>query len=175
MKNRIMLMAALAALVLLGGGARAAERPDSWVTTKVKASLATHQDVSAIHTKVETNKGIVTLRGKARTLAEKELVESYVRGIEGVQGVHNRIVVMSGQTGKSRVSESIDDASITMHVKAALAGDRATSALRTEVDTKDGVVTLSGTAASGAEKTLAERRAMGVKGVKSVDNRIEVK
>jgi osmotically-inducible protein OsmY len=175
MKNKFMLWAALTALALLGGQVRAMERPDSWITTKVKASLASHQDVSAIHTKVETSKGIVTLRGKARSTAEKELVESYVRGIEGVQGVRNRIVVMSGQTDKSRVSESIDDASITMHVKAALAGDRATSALRTEVDTKDGAVTLSGTAASGAEKTLAERRAMAVKGVKSVDNQIEVK
>ena len=175
MRNRTMILAALTALALLGGQARGVERPDSWITTKVKASLATHHDVSATHTKVETNKGIVTLRGKARSQAEKELVESYVRGIEGVQGVHNRIVVMSGQTGKSSVSESLDDSSITMHVKAALLGDRATSALRTEVDTKDGVVTLSGTAATSAERTLAERRAKEVKGVKSVDNRIEVK
>ena len=169
-----MVFAAFTALALLGGQARGAERPDSWITTKVKASLATHHDVSATHTRVETNNGIVTLKGKARSQAEKELVESYVRGIEGVQGVHNRIVVMSGQTGKSTVSESVDDSAITMHVKAALMG-RATSALHTDVETKDGVVTLTGTASSSAEKMLAGRRAHEVKGVKSVDNLIEVK
>ena len=40
---------------------------------KVKAELAAHKDVSAIHTHVETNNGVVTLTGKARSLAEKEL------------------------------------------------------------------------------------------------------
>ena len=157
--------------------------PDAWITTKVKSTLASHKDVSAVHTKVRTTAGVVTLSGKAGTTAEKELAESYARGIDGVTDVHNRIVVTPVRSGAhedqrgagSRMIANIDDSSITGKVKASLAGDSGTSALSTSVETKDGVVTLSGTAASDAEKTLAERLAKGVKGVRSVDNRIEVK
>jgi osmotically-inducible protein OsmY len=180
----------------MGTGASAMDRPDSWITTKVKTTLAGHRSVSAINTHVETNDGVVTLTGTARSDAERELAERYARDIEGVKDVRNEIKV-SEKTDRAsgsadRMSESnkedkdqrgigdkaldkLDDATITSRVKAALAGDRATSALRTEVDTTDGVVTLSGTATSEAEKSLAQRLAEGVKGVKSVDNRIEVK
>jgi osmotically-inducible protein OsmY len=186
MMNRTTLLAALTALSLLGGGARAAEHSDTWITTKVKSTLASHKDVSAVHTKVRTNGGVVTLSGRARSTAEKELAERYARGIDGVQDVHNRIVVMPPRSNGaasnedrhgagSRLLDNIDDSTITGRVKASLAGDRGTSALHTEVDTKNGVVTLSGTASSDAERTLAERLARDAKGVKSVDNRIEVK
>jgi osmotically-inducible protein OsmY len=182
MMTRTTVLAALTALMLLGGGARAADHSDAWITTKVKSTLAAHKDVSAVHTKVRTTGGVVTLSGKAGTMAEKELAERYARGIDGVADVHNRIVVMPARTGHedrrgagSRMLDNIDDSSITGRVKAALAGDRATSALSTSVETNDGAVTLTGTAASDAEKTLAERLARDVKGVKSVDNRIEVK
>ena len=187
MKNRTTLLAGLTALMLLGGGgAGAADRSDTWITTKVKSALAAHKDVSAIHTKVRTIGGVVTLSGKAGSTAEKELAERYARGIDGVQDVHNKIVVMPVRKGGAQVHDersgpgdrllgNIDDSAITGRVKASLAGDRGTSALNTEVDTRDGVVTLSGTAASDAEKTLAERLARNVKGVRSVDNRIEVK
>lgn len=144
------------------------DRPDAWITTKVKSELATHKDVSALHTKVTTNNGVVTLTGKASSEAEKELTERYARDVEGVQGVDDLLIVMPEETS------AIDDASITMHVKMALAGDRATSALHTDVTTNDGVVTLTGTATSEAEKNLTERVTKDVKGVKSVDNRIEV-
>jgi osmotically-inducible protein OsmY len=169
MMNRNSLFAALAVLALLGGSAGAMDHPDSWITTKVKAELATHKDVSAIHTKVITSNGVVTLTGKVRSEAEKELAERYARGIEGVQAVENLLVVVSEEPS------AMDDASVTMRVKMALAGDRATSALHTDVSTTDGIVTLTGTATSEAEKDLSARVAKDVKGVKSVDNKIEVK
>ena len=169
MKNRNTLLTSLAALALLCGQARAIDRPDAWITTKVKAELAAHKDVSAIRTKVITNDGVVTLTGKAGSEAEKELAERYARDIEGVQGVENLLVVEPEQ------SSALDDASITMRVKMGLAEDRATSALHTDVDTKDGVVTLKGTATSDAEKDLSERVAKDTKGVKSVVNQIVVK
>jgi hyperosmotically inducible protein len=71
--------------------------------------------------------------------------------------------------------DKLDDASITGKVKTALASHHGTSALHTEVDTKDGVVTLSGTAENSAQKTLAEKVAKKVKGVRSVENDLQVK
>lgn len=183
MKNRTMFLSAFAALTLLGAGARAADRPDSWITTKVKSELAAHKDVSATHTHVTTEDGIVTLTGNAKTMQEKELAEQYAGQVEGVKKVDNRLVVIN-RKGESRMEkegagsaaiDKLDDASITARVKTALADHRGTSALHTDVDTKDGAVTLSGTAENEAQKTLAEKVARKVHGVRSVTNDLEVK
>lgn len=74
-----------------------------------------------------------------------------------------------------RALGGIDDAAITARVKSALAGTRGTKALKTNVTTREGEVTLSGTARSESERELAEEVAKGVNGVKSVDNRIKVR
>ncbi len=70
---------------------------------------------------------------------------------------------------------TIDDATITARVKAALMANKATKARRINVDTKDGAVVLRGTSRSEPEKTLAEELARAVDGVKSVDNQITVR
>ena len=78
------------------------------------------------------------------------------------------------QTSKETIGEKTDDAVITSKVKLELLNNRATSALRTRVDTKNGVVTLTGTAKNEAEKDLATEFAKKVKGVKSVDNQMVI-
>ena len=187
MKNASMLVGTLAALCLLGGGARATETSDSMITTKIKAELAGHKAVSAINTHVETADGIVTLSGTARSLAEKELAERYTRDVQGVKDVDNQIAVAAEQTGESagaapaedrgagsRLLDRVGDGSITSRVKSALGADRGTSSLDPTVETKNGAVVLYGTATSDAQKDLAEKLAKGVSGVKSVDNELEV-
>ncbi|MBT1072177.1 BON domain-containing protein [Pelotalea chapellei] len=72
------------------------------------------------------------------------------------------------------MGEKTDDAMITSKVKMELMGNSGTSAMRTEVDTNNGVVTLSGTAKSTAEKELATQIAKKVKGVTKVNNRMTV-
>lgn len=72
------------------------------------------------------------------------------------------------------MGEKIDDATITTKVKMKLLGNRATSALKTNVDTTDGVVTLTGTATTAAEKELATKLAEEVDGVKSINNQMQI-
>lgn len=72
------------------------------------------------------------------------------------------------------MGEKIDDATITSKVKMELMGNRATSAMRTEVDTNNGVVTLTGTAKNRAEKELATEVAKKVKGVLKVNNQMNI-
>lgn len=76
-------------------------------------------------------------------------------------------------TGAS-MGEKMDDATITTKVKMKLLGNRATSALKTSVDTTDGVVTLTGTATTAAEKELATKLAEEIDGVKSVNNQMQI-
>jgi hyperosmotically inducible protein len=72
-------------------------------------------------------------------------------------------------------ADKVDDAAITAKVNAGLATDKDLSAIRIDVDTQNGVVTLSGPAPSATAKQRASEIARGVKGVNSVNNQLTVK
>jgi hyperosmotically inducible periplasmic protein len=73
------------------------------------------------------------------------------------------------------VSEQVADASITTALNAEYAKDDKLSAIKIDVDTNDGRVTLTGSAPDAASKDRATMLANNVKGVKSVDNKLTVK
>ena len=69
---------------------------------------------------------------------------------------------------------AIDDATITAQVNAGLAKDPDLSALKTNVDTVNGKVTLNGPAPSTVARDRAETIAKSVTGVTSVNNQLVV-
>jgi osmotically-inducible protein OsmY len=71
--------------------------------------------------------------------------------------------------------QKVDDATITTKVNAALAADKDLSAVKIDVDTKDGVVTLTGPAPTAEAASKATKLAKDVKGVTSVNNKLTVK
>jgi osmotically-inducible protein OsmY len=75
----------------------------------------------------------------------------------------------------SKAGEAIGDAAITGKVKTALIADPDIKALKIDVDTKDHVVSLNGSANSQANADKAVTIAKGVEGVKSVENNLTVK
>jgi len=76
--------------------------------------------------------------------------------------------------GMAAAGDALADAALTAKVKASLIAEPDVEALRIDVDTKDGAVTLSGTAPSQARIDHAVSVARGIDGVKSVDNRLTV-
>jgi osmotically-inducible protein OsmY len=118
--------------------------------------------------------GVVTLTGTARSAAQKDLTEAYVKGIDHVKSVKNQLVVNVPAPSEDAVAV-VDDMSITAQVKYALLTDTNTSAIRTKISTAQGVVVVSGEAASSAEKDIVTRIAQSVRGVKSVNNLMTVK
>ena len=70
--------------------------------------------------------------------------------------------------------EAMDDAAITARVNAGLAKDSDLSALKINVDTVNGQVTLTGPAPSAAARDRAEAIAKAVKGVTAVKNQLVV-
>lgn len=70
--------------------------------------------------------------------------------------------------------DKVADASITTMVNAELAKDAQLSALQIDVDTVDGRVALKGEAPTATAKERATTLAQGVKGVKSVENQLQV-
>ena len=155
-----------------------AEYSDTWLTTKVKATLLFHRNVSGMETEVNSKDGIVTLGGEATSEAQKDLTTEYAKDVEGVKKVNNEMKVLTAtmKQGKTtmgekmdNMGEAIDDASITALVKMTLLYHSSTSGLSTKVVTKTGVVTLSGEAENAAEKDLATKLVNDVHGVKSVN------
>jgi osmotically-inducible protein OsmY len=146
-----------------------AEHSDAWIAMKIRGELLVHANVSATATKVDVNNGAVLLTGTVDNPAQKDLTEAYVRDVKGVTSITNSLVVKEPSSDSS-VSETIDDASITSQVKYALLSHGSTSALKTKITTKDGVVMVSGNAESDAEKDLVSKLAGNIRGVKSVDN-----
>ena len=77
---------------------------------------------------------------------------------------------MQQSSDNQTVPDKAADAWITTKVKSEFGTTKGISATDISVSTHDGVVTLSGTVSSQAEKEHAERVAQLVKGVKSVDS-----
>lgn len=69
----------------------------------------------------------------------------------------------------------VSDSYITTKVKAELVKDKETKAKHIHVKTTNGVVSLSGTARSEAEKAKAEQDARGVRGVTEVHNDLAIR
>ena len=66
---------------------------DATITTKVKMALAVHDLTGALRTSVTTTDSIVTVGGKAKNEAERELVTKVVEDIEGVKKVINTMTI----------------------------------------------------------------------------------
>jgi hyperosmotically inducible protein len=140
-------------------GEQAAENSDTWISMKVKSALLFHRSVSGFSTEVFVNEGIVTLKGEADNLAQKDLSSQYAQDIDGVKSVNNEMTIAKEPRKDARTrDEKIDDASITAQVKSALLVHRSTSTLRTDVETKEGEVTLTG----------------DIQGVKSINNNMTI-
>lgn len=90
------------ALLLAGGSAMAADDPktersdnadsqqpvgDTWITTKVKASLLADEDVAGLQIDVETLNGVVTLGGAVASQAQIDEARRIASEIEGVTDV----------------------------------------------------------------------------------------
>ena len=72
------------------------------------------------------------------------------------------------------VGETIDDATITTRVKTAFINDPVVGALRIDVDTFKGTVTLSGRVKSKDEETKAIALARTIRGVKDVKSTLQI-
>lgn len=79
------------------------------------------------------------------------------------------------EAAAEKAGDKVADAAITASVNAALARDPNLSALRIDVDTVNGAVSLKGTAPDQSARSRATELASAVKGVTNVDNQLEVR
>lgn len=149
------------------------EHSDSWLAWKIRGHLFINGNISAANTKVSVVNGVVVLTGTVATEAQRQLTESHAREIEGVKEVRDELVIRDDPAADS--GRVVDDDDITSRVKYALLCHRTTCGLKTSVHTTDGVVHILGEANSDAERIIATRLALGVRGTKSVSNEMTLK
>jgi hyperosmotically inducible protein len=80
----------------------------------------------------------------------------------------------SAAAGMARAGDVLADAALTAKVKAALIAEPDVEAVRIDVDSRDGAVTLTGTQTSQGAVERAVGVAKGIDGVKSVESRLRV-
>ena len=83
------------------------------------------------------------------------------------------VATMTVACGKT-VGQAIDDTTITTRVKTSMLNDPAVGGLRIDVDTFKGVVTLSGSVKSQAERDQAIALARSTSGVVEVKDALQV-
>jgi hyperosmotically inducible periplasmic protein len=66
---------------------------DASITAQVKMSLLYHRSTSALNTKVETRRGVVTLYGKAQSISEKDFATKFANDVTGVTSVKNVMTI----------------------------------------------------------------------------------
>lgn len=117
---------------------------------------------------IQSKKGAVTLTGTVKEYFHKSLAQETVAGLPGVKSVDNRLEI------KDAPPTANSDAWLRDKVKVTLSFHRSVSAITTEVDVKDGVVTLRGVATSQEQKELTAEYARDVEGIKNVNNEMTV-
>ena len=145
---------------------------DAWIVSKTKIALYADERVSGSAINVDANGGVVTLRGKVGSDAEKKTAAEVAKGIEGVTQVKNNLEVVPSAEKKA-VNRKDDE--ITKAVKERLAKDAQLKGSSVGVRSDNGVVTLTGDAKDLDARARASQLARGVDGVKAVKNELKEK
>jgi hyperosmotically inducible periplasmic protein len=145
---------------------------DAALLTSVKSALVSNPVTEAGEINVDVNRGVVKLSGFVDSQKEKSQAADVARGVDGVRDVQNDLSV---KEGSSTAGEVIDDSTLTAKVKAALIENDDTKAHQINVETKQGVVQLSGFVDDASAKAAATSVAKSVTGVKDVKNELSVK
>jgi osmotically-inducible protein OsmY len=145
---------------------------DSWLTTKTKMALVTDRRVKARHIKVETQGGVVTLRGKVASAEERTAAEGIARGLAGVTSVSTALQVVPEE---QRKSVDAKDDGIAQAVKVRLDKDKYLKNADIKVRSDNSVVTLIGKVPDHKTRARASDVTGGVPGVRAVRNELAQK
>ena len=130
---------------------------DADITAAIELFFLTKKGVAAHLIDVATHEGIVLLTGITDNLLSRERAEEIALNLRGVRGVVNELLIST---------PDVPDEELQRLVTQALADDPATTYYPVQAAAADGVLTLTGTVQTWAEKELVLRVGRGVRGVR---------
>lgn len=177
---------------------------DPGITTAVKSKFASDDVVKANRIDVDTKDKVVTLKGEVQSAAARARAVELAKSTEGVRDVVDSLTIVpeaaatsgraedeareaardtkeAGREAARKAGEAgrdtgglMGDAGITSAIKTKMLADTTVSGLQIDVDTKDGVVTLTGDVKTTAEKRRAVQIAKDTDHVKSVKDQLKI-
>jgi len=138
---------------------------DLEIQTLVTDALSKNADLSEKHIATVVKNRSVALNGTVQTVSQKYTADQITWQVPGVQGLTDNLSVADTQA----VPESADD-KLARRVEFELYSTKAIPLKSVQIHAENGVVTLTGTVLSRAEKLLAEKTAKSVEGVHRVVN-----
>jgi hyperosmotically inducible periplasmic protein len=144
-------------------------------TEKARAErLAKVPGVTSVKSELTINPDTRSVAEKATSAAKSGTEKGVNKGAEGVgvaaektkEGVDTAADKTKEAAGKT--ADAASDTWVTTKVKAKMTSDKALKGSKIDVSTDGGIVTLSGTVTSEAQKTHAIKVAKSIKGAKSV-------
>jgi hyperosmotically inducible protein len=142
--------------------------------------LAHVAGVTSVKSEIKINTDMRSTAEKATSAAKAGTEKGVNKGAEGV-GVAAEKTKEAADTAADKTKDAASktanvasDTWVTTKVKTKIVGDKALKGSKIDVSTTGGIVTLSGTVTSEAQKTRAITLAKGIKGVKDVDDKTTV-
>ncbi|MDF2953306.1 MAG: Osmotically-inducible protein OsmY [Thermodesulfobacterium sp.] len=143
---------------------------DATITAKIKLKLLEDPVTKARKIDVDTVNGVVTLTGVVESEKEIERAIKIAKSVAGVKKVVNNLKI-----GKRGIGSYLSDKEITAKIKLKLIKDPELTALSIDVDTINGVVTLTGVVTSEYQKRKAIEHAKSVSGVIKIIDNLQIK
>jgi len=142
---------------------------DSWITTKTKMSLNTDGRTKARRISVETQGGVIMLRGKVSSAEERAAAEEIARGISGATGVSSALQIVPDDL---RQAVDAKDDTIETAIRERLLKDTQLKDASIKVRSDNSIVTIRGKVQDPKAKSHASDVVRGVPGVRSVRNEL---
>lgn len=179
MQLKTTILSGLLTTCLAVSGAVAADPvSDTWSEASLTTAYTLNEHLSPFDIVVEVRGGRAVLTGSVDSEVEKEFAAEIARATRGVTQVQNDLTVEPGKrpakTPANGFARKVEDASITAKVKSQLLWRSGTSGLDIDVETNNGVVTLTGEVGSQAEAALARQITMNTRGVRAVKHVLDI-
>ena len=143
----------------------ATEASDESPAGKLEDKLRRTPSIRSQAIDADVSDGVVTLSGSVDSLSSARSAAEIASALPGVRSVVNQIIVQP---------PVVPDDKIVEHSVSLLSELEAADASRIQITSTDGVVELSGRADSLMEKELIESEISFIRGVKSINNLLEV-
>jgi osmotically-inducible protein OsmY len=138
---------------------------DNEITNAIESAMLFETSVPNHLIDITVTKGVATLNGTVTNLLARERAIKSAKAVRGVRAVVDEL--------KLDLPE-VPDETVKQNVRNALVLDAATDAYEVAVEVNDGKVTLAGAVESWHEKKLVTHVVKSARGVREIDNQIEV-
>ncbi|NNF66717.1 MAG: BON domain-containing protein [Gammaproteobacteria bacterium] len=186
----------LAAPLTATAGDFQGDMKDAWLDGKIETTYTLNQHLNPLAIKTEVRNRTAYLSGTVESDIDRDLAAELALAVEGVKKVENNIKVKSKSKDKKALlsltvksdskdassknadrsfAQIVNDATTTAAIKSKFAVSSNVSAMDINIDTRNNVVTLSGTVDSEEEKDLAGAIAMNASTSEKVRNELRVR